>query len=137
MKNIKKILKIAIIVIVIILIGIFSLSYAINKNDRYKENIIKNIQNNYQVNNNITYANFYGNYYIFTTNTNVIVLTKEYQEVLKEDIKYLADNINNYELIYKTNKLMYENTTIKKNKVIYDYYDAKTYKKISSTTLEK
>ena len=52
-------------------------------------------------------------------------------------LKYLADNINNYELIYKTNKLMYENTTIKKNKVIYDYYDSKTYKKISSTTLEK
>ena len=137
MKNIKKILRIAIIVVVIILIGIFSLSYTINKNDRYKENIIKNIQNNYQVNNNITYANFYGNYYIFTTKTNVIVLTKEYQEVLKEDIKDLAENTNNYELIYKTNKLMYENTTIKKNKVIYDYYDTKTYKKISSTTLEK
>ena len=55
----------------------------------------------------------------------------------KHIVKDLAENTNNYELIYKTNKLMYENTTIKKNKVIYDYYDTKTYKKISSTTLEK
>ena len=75
--------------------------------------------------------------YIFTTNSNVIVLTKEYKEVLKEDINKLAKNTNNYELIYRTNKLMYEDTTVKDNKVTYDYYDANTYKKISSTTLEQ
>lgn len=140
MKNIKKIqtiLKIALIAVILILIGVFSLSYTINKNNNYQESIINNIKNNYQVNDNINYANYYGNYYIFTTKNEVIVLTKEYKEVLKEDIKEIADNKNNYELIYKTNKLMYENTTVKNNKVIYDYYDAKTYKKLSRTTLEK
>ena len=44
---------------------------------------------------------------------------------------------DDFELIYRTNKLMYEDTTVKDNKVTYDYYDANTYKKISSTTLEQ
>ena len=137
MKNITTVLKIIIIVISLIFIGVFSLSYIINNNNSYKESIITNIKNNYNVNSDITYANYYGNYYIFTTNSNVIVLTKEYKEVLKEDINKLAKNTNNYELIYRTNKLMYEDTTVKDNKVTYDYYDANTYKKISSTTLEQ
>ncbi len=137
MKNITTVLKIIIIVIALIFIGVFSLSYTINNNNSYKESIITNIKNNYNVNGDITYANYYGNYYIFTTNSNVIVLTKEYKEVLNEDINKLAKNTNNYELIYRTNKLMYEDTTVKDNKVTYDYYDANTYKKISSTTLEQ
>ena len=137
MKNIRTVLKIIIIVIALIFIGVFSLSYTINNNNSYKESIITNIKNNYNVNGDITYANYYGNYYIFTTNSNVIVLTKEYKEVLNEDINKLAKNTNNYELIYRTNKLMYEDTTVKDNKVTYDYYDANTYKKISSTTLEQ
>lgn len=137
MKNITTVLKIIIIVIALIFIGVFSLSYTINNNNSYKESIITNIKNNYNVNGDITYANYYGNYYIFTTNSNVIVLTKEYKEVLNEDINKLATNTNNYELIYRTNKLMYEDTTVKDNKVTYDYYDANTYKKISSTTLEQ
>lgn len=137
MKNITTVLKIIIIVIALIFIGVFSLSYTINNNNSYKESIITNIKNNYNVNGDITYANYYGNYYIFTTNSNIIVLTKEYKEVLNEDINKLAKNTNNYELIYRTNKLMYEDTTVKDNKVTYDYYDANTYKKISSTTLEQ
>ena len=137
MKNITTVLKIIIIVIALIFIGVFSLSYTINNNNSYKESIITNIKDNYNVNGDITYANYYGNYYIFTTNSNVIVLTKEYKEVLNEDINKLAKNTNNYELIYRTNKLMYEDTTVKDNKVTYDYYDANTYKKISSTTLEQ
>ena len=137
MKNITTVLKIIIIVIALIFIGVFSLSYTINNNNSYKESIITNIKDNYNVNGDITYANYYGNYYIFTTNSNVIVLTKEYKEVLNEDINKLAKNTNNYELIYRTNKLMYEDTTVKDNKVTYDYYDANNYKKISSTTLEQ
>ena len=137
MEKIKTIIKILVIIILLILICIFSTSYIINKNNDYKDNITTTIQTNYQVASEITYTNIYGNYYIFTTQNNVIVLNKEYEEILKENINILATNKNNYELIYKTNQLMYENTIIKNKTITYEYYDAKTYKKIKSTTLEK
>lgn len=137
MKSLKKIIIAIIIIALVILIAIFSLSYIINKNNNYQDNLTKKIKTNYDISEDITYSNFYGNYYIFKTKNNVIVLNKEYEEVLKEEIKNIADNKEGYDLIYKTNKLMYEDTTIENNKVTYTYYDAKTYEKISSTTLEK
>lgn len=137
LKTIKNIIKIIIIVIILILVGVFSLSYTITKNNNYKEEIMKNINTHYQTDEAITYANFYNNYYILTTKNNVVVLNNEYQEVEKQDLNKLAKNTNNYEIIYKTNKIMYENTITKKNKVTYEYYDAKTYKQLSSTTLEQ
>ena len=135
--NIKNIIRIILIVVILVLAIIFSLSYIINKNNDYQEDITKNIKEHYNVDSDITYSNAYGNYYIFTTKNNVIVLNKEYEEVLKEDINTLADNKEGYELIYKTKTLMYEKTTIQDNKVIYTYYDAKTYKELSKTELEK
>ena len=141
MKNIKKYLKkiiiIITIIIILILIYIFSLSYTINKNNNYIDKITKEIKENYKIKEDITYSNLYGNYYIFTTKSKVIVLNKEYEEVLNENISTLANNDKNYALIYKTKKLMYEETIIKNNKVTYNYYDAKTYKKVSKTTLER
>lgn len=137
MKNIKQVLKIVIGLVILILVGIFSLSYIINRNRDYSDDISNVIISNYNVDGEITYANLYGNYYIFTTSSNVIVLNREYEEVLKEDISYLCDNPNGYELIYKTNTLMYENTILDGNKITYEYYDVKNYKKISSTVLEK
>lgn len=134
---IKTILKVVVVIIIIVLISVFSLSYTINKNSNYKSSIIKDIKANYHVAEPITYANYADNYYIFSTKDKVIVLNKEYQEILKEDINKLSPNSNKYELIYKTKKLMYEETILKDNKVTYNYYDAKTYKKSSSTTLEK
>ena len=86
---------------------------------------------------NFERRSIYGNYYIFTTKNNVIVLNKEYKEILKEDIEKISKNKDNYELIYKTNKLMYEETITKENKVTYIYYDAESLKKIKETTLER
>lgn len=136
-KNIKKIIFIVVSVIVLILICIFSLSYTINKNNKYQDDLEKQIKENYNLKEEITYLNQYGNYYIFTTKNNVIVLNKEYKEILKEDIEKISKNKDNYELIYKTNKLMYEETITKENKVTYIYYDAESLKKIKETTLER
>lgn len=137
MKNIKNILKVLVIIILIILIAIISLSYTINKNSSYQENIIKEIQSHYSTSNNIEYANYYGNYYIFTTKEKVIVLNKEFKEITSEDKNQLAENKNNYQLIYKANKLMYEETILSKKTVTYKYYDSKTYKQLSKITLER
>ena len=132
----KKIIKIILLLVIIISAAILSLSYIINNNNNYKDNTIKKINKHYKID-NITYTNTYGNYYILKTKDNVIVLNKEYKEILKEKVTVLAENKDNYELIYRTNKLMYENTILEKDKLTYKYYDAKTVKYINETVMEK
>lgn len=133
----KKILKIIGTLIIVVLLGILFISYLTNHNEDYLDNITKNIQENYDIPEEITYSNQYGNYYVVKTPSSVIVLNKEYQEVLKESSSVLAPNINNYALIYKTNKLMYENTIVKEDELTYEYYDAKTNELIKTTTMER
>lgn len=137
MDKLKTIIKIIAVILLIILINIFSKTYIINKNKDYEESIATSIKDNYKIASKITYTNIYGNYYIFTTKDNITVLNKEFEEVLTEKLSALAPNTNNYEIIYRTSKLMYENTIIKNNSITYEYYDAKTYEKIKTTTLEK
>lgn len=137
MKKIKKLIIPCILILVIFLIPIFSISYIITKNNNFTNSLKSNIKNNYKTSEKINYVNKYGNYYIFKTANEVIVLNEEYEEITKEKISNIAKNVNNYELIYKTNKLLYENTKRTKNKVIYEYYDIKNYKKLSEITMEQ
>ena len=132
MKKIISIISILLIIIIILSLILFSIT---NKNDKYLSSITKDISKNYKIEEKITYSNKYGNYYIFTTKKNVIVLNKEYEEILKEKISILDKN--NLDLIYKNNKLMYEETIYKKDKVTYKYYDATNNKLIKETHLEK
>ncbi len=130
----KKAIKILIIPIIIVIICILSLSYTITKNKDYQDNMLKKIKKNYNIN-NIDYLNYYNNYYIIKNKEDIIVLNNKYEEVLKEKISNI--DTNKYELVYRDKKLMYEETTLKKDKVIYTYYDIKSGKEINQTTLEK
>ena len=132
----KKTLKILIIPFIIILgITIYTV-YLTNNNTNYIEKTLKNIKDNYQINEEITYYNEYNNYYIFTTKTKVIVLNNEYEEILNEDITNIKKRKNNQELIYKTNKLMFEETILDDNNLTYKYYDASNYELVKETVLE-
>ena len=132
----KKTLKILIIPFIIILgITIYTI-YLTNNNTNYIEKTLKNIKDNYQINEEITYYNEYNNYYIFTTKTKVIVLNNEYVEILNEDITNIKKRKNNQELIYKTNKLMFEETILDDNNLTYKYYDASNYELVKETVLE-
>ena len=132
----KKTLKILIIPFIIILgITIYTV-YLTNNNTNYIEKTLKNIKDNYQINEEITYYNEYNNYYIFTTKTKVIVLNNEYEEVLNESITNIKKRKNNQELIYKTNKLMFEETILDDNNLTYKYYDASNYELVKETVLE-
>ena len=136
-KNLLHILKIVLVIVIIFLIGLFSFSYRISKNNDYKNRIINNIKKNYSINQDIFYANAYGQYYIFKTSDKVYVLDNNYKEVYKEEISKLANNKNNYDLIYKEKKLLYENTIHGKNNITYEYYDIHNYKQIKTIKLEK
>ena len=57
---------------------------------------------------------------------------KKYRELLREDKITVSENINNYDIIYRDKKLMYFNESSKDDKLIYTYYDIKTYKEIES-----
>lgn len=133
MKKTLKILSIILIIIIVINICIFSL---VNNNQKYFKNILKNIEDNYQIKEKITYLNIYNNYYIFTTKNKVIVLNNEYQEILNEPINTITKKKKNQELIYKTNQLMFEETILKKDHLIYKYYDATNGEFIKKTVLE-
>lgn len=132
----RKIIKILSIPIFLILILSLYILYIVNNNNNYLENIKKNIKDNYQIKEEIIYLNEYNNYYIFTTKTRVIVLNNEYIEILNESISTIKENKDKRELIYKTNKLMYEEVIIKENSLIYKYYDASNGEFIKETVME-
>ena len=133
----KKILKILIIPVIILIIILIYTIYLVNNNRNYLNNITKDIKANYPLTEEITYSNKYNNYYIFTTKTKVIVLNNEYTEILKENISNIITPPKNQKLIYKTNKLMYEETILKEDKLIYKYYDATNGEFIKETVLER
>jgi len=133
----KKTLKILSLPLIIILIISIYIIYLINHNKNHLNSISEDIKNNYQINEEITYSNKYNNYYIFTTNSRIIVLNNEYSEILNESIAAIHPKPDNQELIYKTNKLMFEETTIKDGKLIYRYYDAINGKFVKETVMEK
>ena len=133
----KKVFRSIIIIVIILIIGILYIYYITNHNQDELNDITKSIQDNYSIKEEITYSNRYGNYYIFTTSSDVYVLNNEYKEVYKKSIQDLSENKENLPLIYKTNKLMYEKTIRKKDKITYEYYDALTNKLIKETTLER
>lgn len=133
----KKALKIISIPLILILIVILYISFLTNNNQTYLDNITKTIKENYQIDEDITYSNLYNHYYIFTTKSRVIVLNNEYQEVLNESIATIKNKEANQDLIYKTNKLMFEEVETNKNNITYKYYDASNGEFIKETVMEK
>lgn len=132
----KKTIKILIIPFIVILVITIYIVFLTNNNKSYLDDVTKNIKANYQINEEITYSNIYNNYYIFTTGTRVVVLNNEYTEVLNESIATIKNRTENQELIYKTNKLMFEETTTNDGKLIYKYFDATNGEFIKETIME-
>ena len=132
----KKILKILAAIIILVICIIFYISYITDNNEQTLKKTTQKIKTHYKTDEEITYTNEYGNYYIIKTKSKVIVLSKNYQEIVKEELSKLKEDIPNTNIIYKTNKLIYEKKLLKNKTLIYEYYDAKTGEKIDETTLE-
>lgn len=131
----KKLLRISLIPLCIIIVVILYIFFVLNNNQKYLDNLTKNIKDNYKLDGNITYSNKYGNYYIFTTESKVFVLNNQFEEILIENISKIKTK-EDMELIYKTNKLMYEEKEVNDNLLVYKYYDAKTGEFIKETKME-
>ena len=135
-KKIKKIRNIIILIVLAISIFLGIVYYITSRSDNYQNRLVKQVKKHYDIEEKISLINKYENNYIIITEDKVIVLNKKYKELVKENISDLATNSKKYRLIYKNNKLMYEETILKKDKVTYSYYDAKTYEIIDTVVLE-
>ena len=132
----KKICRLLIVIAILLIACILSLSYTINKNNNYQEKLLNRVKK-YYPNAKIDYINYQDDYYIYTTKEEIIILDKNYKEITKEKKLNLKPKNDNYEIVYKKEKIAYEEKIQKKDKIIYTYYDAKTGEKINSITMEK
>ena len=132
----KKICRLLIVIAILLIACILSLSYTINKNNNYQEKLLNRVKK-YYPNAKIDYINYQDDYYIYTTKEEIIILDKNFIEITKEKKLNLKQKKDNYEIVYKKEKIVYEETIQKKDKIIYTYYDAKTGEKINSITMEK
>ena len=129
----RKVIFVIFISVIIFFGIIFYISFS---SDRYQDNLIKDVVRNYDIlDSDIVLVNKFDNHYIVITDQDVIVLDNRYDEILVENLNKLSVNPNQYKLIYKNNKLMYENTILSDDKVVYEYYDAYSYKLINKIVL--
>ena len=112
--------KLIIIFIVLLTLIFIYMNIHVNNNNNYKEELIKEIKDNYKIKENINNAYKYDNYIVFTTKKNIYVLDINYNQILKENNTKIKDN---EQIIYKNNQLMILKAKRKDNKLIYNYYD--------------
>ena len=128
--------KIIIIFICLVVFLFGSVIYIVNRNNNYLNNILEDIKNNSEIKEDIIYDNKYNNYYIVLTKNNIIVLDKDYKEVYNNSTEKFQDKTSEYEIIYKTDIPMYEETRKEGNTIKYIYYDIYTLENIDEIEIE-
>jgi len=118
--------KIIITFISVVIILFISRIYMVVNNNNYTKDLEHEILNNYKLEQEIKYLNKTNLYYIILTNKNLIVLDDKFNEIKKEDVNKIKQKNKDYEIVYRLNKVMYEKKIIKKQKVVYEYYDIYT-----------
>ena len=124
--------KIIIIFIGLVLIFFLSIVFIVFNNNRYENNLLEDIKNNYSK--DVLYVNKSLDNYVVRTKDKVVVLDSKYKEVssLEIDKLYKMD----CDLVYHKNAIMYEDVVVKGNKIIYTYYDAKSGKEVDKVEIE-
>ena len=118
--------KIIIVFILIVLISFTCVFYTVSKNNKYTSSIEETLKEKYSLQEDIKYLNKSNFYYIIETNTLLILLDDNYNEVQKINISELYSLDKPYEIVYRLNKIMYEKKEVLSTKIIYTYYDIYT-----------
>lgn len=106
--------------------------YPVIKNNSYEKGLFKNVYDNTDIE-NISYLNKSNNYYILKTDSEVIVLDLNYEEVFRDVITSLY--VSELDLVYRRNKLFYVEKKVNGKKISYNYYDVYTYELIYETNI--
>lgn len=128
--------KLIIIFICLVVFLSGSVIYIVSRNNNYLNNILKDIKTNGEIKEEIIYYNKYNNYYIVLTKDNIIVLDRDYKEVYNNSTEKFQDKTSEYEIIYKTDIPMYEETKKEGNTIKYIYYDIYTLDKLDEIEIE-
>ena len=115
--------KFIIVFIFIVALFFVSIYYVVFCNNKYENNMIEDIKNNYSLEEDIKYLNKSNFYYIIKTNTLLILLDDSYSLVQEVELDKLYEFDVSYDIVYRLNNLMYEIKEISNSKVIYEYYD--------------
>lgn len=115
--------KFIIVFIFIVVLFFVSIYYVVSCNNKYENNMIEDIKNNYSLEEDIKYLNKSNFYYIIKTNTLLILLDDSYSLVQEVELDKLYEFDVSYDIVYRLNNLMYEIKEISNSKVIYKYYD--------------
>ena len=126
--------KLIICFISILLIIFLLVTHMVRNNDKYIDNLKKEISKNTEIY-DISYLNVYDNYYIVMDNENLYIIDLEYNKIYETPKYLIYENKKNYDIIYKDGTLMYMNDYMDKSKLIYEYYDIHSYELIDKVLL--
>ena len=118
--------KIIIVFILVVLVSFTCVFYTVSKNNKYTSSIEEKVKEKYSLQEYIKYLNKSNFYYIIETNTLLILLDDNYNEVQKINTSELYSLDKPYEIVYRLNKIMYEKKEVLFTKIIYTYYDIYT-----------
>lgn len=127
--------KIIIIFILLVVISFSCVFYTVSKNNKYDSNMEREIKEKYSLQEDIKYLNKSNFYYIIETNTSLILLDGNYNEVQKISINDLYNLDKPYEIVYRLNKIMYEKKEVLSSKIIYTYYDIYTGEELDKVNI--
>lgn len=123
----KKVVRWLILIIGFWFLGI---SYMVNNDENYSDSLIAKLQND-----NITYINPYGDWYIVLDKENLYLYDQKYTEIIKISNDNLCQNTNNYEIIYRNESFQYLKDYYQSDKLVYEYYHIYTCELIEKNVL--
>ena len=113
--------KLIIIIILFAFIFLFFVVSSIYQNDKYQNDIYGEIVSNYKIDEDIVYFNKSNNFYIVKTESKIIVLDNNFDNVYEIECSKILPQ-DNYEIVYKDNTIIYEEIKRYENKIVYNYY---------------
>lgn len=118
--------------IIIFLVVLFIVIYPVIKNDNYDKKLINNIYNNTEIE-KVEYLNKDNNYYIVKDKEKIVVYNLNYEEVYSITLDKIKES--KLDFVYRRNKLYYIDKKVKKEKVIYKFYDVISLEEVYKTTV--
>ena len=122
--------KIIIIGVSILLILFIFICVMVGIDNKYINNIKKDIIKNTDIE-SIIYVNKYDNHYIVIDDDSLYLYNSNYEELYKIKKNLIYNNKNNYDVVYKDGTIMYMDNYRNKEGIIFKYYDIYTYEVIS------
>lgn len=113
--------KLIIIIILFAFIFLFFVVSSIYQNDKYQNDIYGEIVSNYKIDEDIVYFNKSNIFYIVKTESKIIVLDNNFDNVYEIECSKILPQ-DNYEIVYKDNTIIYEEIKRYENKIVYNYY---------------